>query len=314
MLFRRHILKDIDPYICLFENCDKPNEHFRSVEDWLNHMKWQHTIVWFCPASQHKSELFNSDIGLEQHMRREHSKDFTESQLPILVQKCAQPSSDPFTALASQNDEVRSENMRSCPLCPFSVEKANAQPETDPSLLGADDPTDIIDKLIRNHVAAHLESIALLSLPEQNDLENAASNELQSESAKNDSRQEDNNLPPAVFDDDDDDLPPETYYFRPAIQVLPDTDVEDWEYVYSRSRQRTVFPEPYQDPVLKGFVEEARYREMLKSRLSSIPTIRVYDIQGLEVSEQYWTYGPPGARDTAAVASPAVEEDPSTKD
>lgn len=261
-------------------------------------MKWQHTIVWFCPASQHKSQLFYSKIGLEQHMRREHLNDFNETQLPILVQKCAQPLSDPFAALTRQNNEAASASMRSCPLCPFSIDNVNTQPQTDPSLLGADDPTEGIDKTIRNHVAAHLESIALLSLPEQNDLENAASNELQSESAKNSSRQEDKDLLPAIFDEDDllpgifdeDDLLLEDFEQRLSFQQTPDSEIEDWDYVYTQSRHQTSFLEPYQDPVLKGFVEEARYREMIKTRLSSIPTIRVHDDQGTEVAEEKWVY------------------------
>ena len=262
-------------------------------------MKWQHTIVWFCPASQHKSQLFYSKIELEQHMRREHLNNFNESQLPILVQKCAQPMSDPFATLTHQNNETSSANMRSCPLCPFSIDNVDTQPQTDLSLLGANDPTDGIDKTIRNHVAAHLESIALLSLPKQNDLENAASNELQSESAKNSSRQEDKDLLPAIFGDDD--LLPENnvlgFENTFPFEQPPDSEVEDWDYVYSQSRRQTGFLEPYQDLVLKGFVEEARYREMVKTRLSSIPTIRVHDDQGVEVAEQKWVYGPPGLRD-----------------
>ena len=232
-------------------------------------------------------------------MRREHLNDFNETQLPILVQKSAKPLSDPFAALTRQRNEAASANMRSCPLCPFSIDNVNTQPQTDLSLLGADDPTEGVDKTIRNHVAAHLESIALLSLPEQNDLENAASNELQSESAKNSSRQEDRDLLPAIFDDDDlllenTDLGLEK---TSSFGQPPDSDIEDWDYVYAQSRQQTVFLEPYEDPVLKGFVEEARYREMIKTRLSSIPTIRVHDDQGIEVAEQKWVYWSPGVRD-----------------
>lgn len=257
-------------------------------------MKWQHTIVWFCPASQHKSELFDSKIGLEQHIQREHWNDFTESQLPILIQKCAQPSSDPFAVLTCQNNMAASESMRSCPLSPFSIDNVNTQRQTETPPFNADDPNDGIEKTIRNHIAAHLESIALLSLPEQNDLDNAASDELQSESAKNSSRQGDKDLPEAIFDHNDDvwqttaPNPNEIISLDLEIQVPPVSELEDWDYFYTQSRQKVVFPEPYQDPVLKGFVEEARDREMAKLRLSLIPMIRVYDDQGLEVPEKNW--------------------------
>ena len=296
-------MKDIDPYICLFESCNKPNENFSTIENWLSHMKWQHTIVWSCPTAQQRSELLNSQDDFESHMREEHAHEFTESQLPMLLQKCAQPSADPFTVLSLQSDNHESENTQICPPCPFSTQSSNTRSQGDSSLLGAEIFMDGIDKTIRNHVAAHLESIALLSLPEQNDVENAASNELQSESAKHSSRQDDDDLPAAIFDDNP--------FTRPiidpalsdlAIHVPPDSEPEYWsDYVSLEWHKRSDDLVPGEDPTLQGFVERARYIQMMELRQKLVlPLIVVNDPDGLEVAEYKWMWGVSEGTSTAS--------------
>lgn len=260
-------------------------------------MKWQHTMVWSCQASRHKSELFDSKERFELHMRQEHKDDFAESQLEMLIQKSAHPASDLFSILARQSIDNISENWQQCPLCPFSSENANARSNQEPSLLGADLLPDEGDKIIRNHIAAHLESIALLSLPEQNDLDNAASNELQSQSAKNSSREDDENLPAAVFDDPviliedhEANLESEQYQDSLRAQGQPPVTVEweDWEYIFSQFLKRDSYPEPEEDPTLRGFFERARQIQiMLMRQNSKIPVLVVSNPDGLEVAVIY---------------------------
>jgi hypothetical protein len=79
-----------------------------------------------------------------------------------------------------------------CPLCPFSIEK----PKSGEHNVRSYDIGSMHDgwKVMRDHIAAHLESIALLSLPEQEEIENAASDDVQSQSARDSSRHEDQDL------------------------------------------------------------------------------------------------------------------------
>ncbi|KAL9122796.1 MAG: hypothetical protein Q9187_000658 [Circinaria calcarea] len=247
-------------------------------------------MVWSCQASRHKSELFDSKERFELHMRQEHSDNFAESQLEMLIQKSAHPASGLFSALARQSIDNKSETWQQCPLCPFSLETADARSKQEPSLLGADLLPDEDDRIIRNHIAAHLESIALLSLPEQNNLDNAASNELQSQSARNSSRENDEDLPAAVFDDpvilnEDYEANPESEQYQDSVRAQAQPPVtmewENWEYTFSQFRN---YPEPEQDPTLRGFIERARQIQiMLMRQNSKIPVLVVTDPDGLEI-------------------------------
>lgn len=161
------------------------------------------------------------------------------------------------------------------------------------SLLIADVHFDEIGKTIRNHVAAHLESIAPLSLPELDDLDNAASNELQSQSAKSSSRQDDQDLPAAIFDDRSIDRPDlllgDNLTGEPVWTDISDGE-DCWDYVFAHSRRRSDYPDLAHDPALKGFVEQARRMEIMRLRQrSKIPIIVVHDPDGLELAPQEWS-------------------------
>jgi len=108
-------------------------------------------------------------------MRSEHENAFTESQLVLITQKIARPASDVFEILAGQSittGEIPSD----CPLCVFSAADAIALGNTtrqdtslDHSLLGAPETVLRRKNVIRDHIATHLETIALLSLPPRDD-------------------------------------------------------------------------------------------------------------------------------------------------
>ena len=122
MFSSRHILRDIDPYVCLFEECSQPNEQYQSFDDWMMHMKWQHTLVWSCPAPIHSSLTFDTAEECKDYFGAEHGEYISDSQLTTLVKKSVRPSADPLDALTrSKCDGDRVETV--CPLCPFSVHK-----------------------------------------------------------------------------------------------------------------------------------------------------------------------------------------------
>lgn len=157
---RRHILKDIEPYVCLFKDCTDETAMFQSPDEWLKHMQWQHTIVWCCQAPSHELEIYKSQVGLENHIRLDHPSSFTESQLPMLIQRGRRPAADTFEALVhSIRSDGSAGNLNQCPLC------NNFQRKLESRVRETQNPEVLPN--IQDHILGHLESIALLSLPDE---------------------------------------------------------------------------------------------------------------------------------------------------
>ncbi|KAL9039342.1 MAG: hypothetical protein Q9214_004918, partial [Letrouitia sp. 1 TL-2023] len=297
-LWTRHILKDIDPYVCLFEGCSRPNEQYQSFDDWISHMKWHHTLVWSCQAPRHTHLKFDTSAECEAHMRREHIQDVSSTQIALLVEKSAQPAADPLEVLLRE-DEAGPQERSVCPLCPFAVDNARI-PEPYSLVPDASAPIDGM-KQMRDHIVAHLESIALLSLPEKEELNNAASDELQSESAKRSSRGADQDQEPLLPTSDawyeyntarwtEESVFENTEYTR---DVLSSSEDEDWIFVMSKIRSHEPPLDPGQDPVLLPFVERARYIQMWALlKRDGVPFIVISDPSGLEVPEPRWSCTP----------------------
>ncbi|KAL4761003.1 uncharacterized protein BDW70DRAFT_150430 [Aspergillus foveolatus] len=94
-----HVKYDLDPYVCLFDECESPNELYNHSEDWLNHMR-QHSLRWRCTAKSHGVLVFHSRDSYEDHMSSKHKS--TKSQLKILAERSSRSSGSLF---------------ESCPLC-----------------------------------------------------------------------------------------------------------------------------------------------------------------------------------------------------
>lgn len=99
---RKHVLQDLQPYICTYEDCATPHQLFSSRDEWLHHIGWNHSPGWCCDATDHEPRMFSSEKLLEAHLRSHHTAAFTEQQLPALIENSKRPSLVPFTA---------------CPLC-----------------------------------------------------------------------------------------------------------------------------------------------------------------------------------------------------
>ncbi|KAL8703694.1 MAG: hypothetical protein Q9201_003128 [Fulgogasparrea decipioides] len=286
---RRHILKDIDPYVCLFEGCSRPNEQYGSFDDWISHMKWQHTLVWSCQVPRHAHLKFETSAECEAHMRQEHIQEISTAQIALVVEKSAQPAADPLEVLLRE-DEAGPQERSVCPLCPFAVQTARI-PEPHGLVPDASAPFNAM-KQMRDHIAAHLESIALLSLPEQEELDDAASDEVQSENTKRSSRGGDQDWEPFPPTTDawheyntarwtEESMFKSTEYTR---DIIPSSEDEDWIFVMGKLRAHEPPFDPGQDPVLLLFVERARRIQMWEVlKRDGIPLIVVSDPSGLTV-------------------------------
>src|SRR2546421_2275090 len=100
-MIRKHVKKDLRPYVCLMPNCAKPYETFSDTRDWLRHMQPEHEkniVRWTCNAAKHNnSEIFYSSGEFEDHMEKHHPKVFTKSQRSIITKRSGGPAAQMFT-------------------------------------------------------------------------------------------------------------------------------------------------------------------------------------------------------------------------
>lgn len=118
--------KDLDPYVCVFDECDTPFEIYSSSREWLSHMRSQHRMRWHCFAISHEPSFFESPDVLEEHLKERHADHFSSEEISFLVENSSHPS------LSVIED---------CPFCQQTAENTE------------------------EHVARHLIQFALRSLP-----------------------------------------------------------------------------------------------------------------------------------------------------
>ncbi|KAF7874884.1 hypothetical protein EAF04_002058 [Stromatinia cepivora] len=285
--WKRHILRDIEPYVCLFDGCEKSIECFATVDDWINHMQWQHAVVWCCQVVGHESTVYHSEEDFKQHLRQEHENAFNESQLSMIVKKAAQPVSDLFDTLdlTLNGKESGADKAGACPLCPFSVEIS--EDNQVPDNLEVAKTSKPASKKLCDHIAAHMEAIALLSLPERDDLDDAGSNERESENTYHSLDQNAMDLPPvtSIIDNENEEVTPDRVQPSTEPESSEHMSRDDWNYVFEDQRVKSGQDlEPAHDPTLQEFVRRARRAEMFRRwKIDRIPPIVVYDPDGLEI-------------------------------
>lgn len=267
-------------------------------------MQWQHTLTWFCPISQHREACFYSKDDLASHLRSEHAGTFSQSQLDVFTQKNARPASDLFEILAGQS-RANFGTPSDCPLCLFSASDVISAPEKKPrdqsidsSSLAVPETDNSREKIIRNHIALHLEEFALLSLPEKEYSEDADPSLGLEQSESNGTGRDEEDMPSLMFsssseEESDDELATDQ---NVKIVLSDETDYrfldpdeanaidQIWMHVISYRQSISDQPEPLdisQDPTLQTFLQRAR---MSQSR-ATIPMIVIIDENGIQTYE-----------------------------
>ncbi|PVH68986.1 hypothetical protein DL98DRAFT_578562 [Cadophora sp. DSE1049] len=126
-LWKKHVFRDLRPYICTFSDCLNPEKMYVTKHDWLYHEMQIHRRRWICAGVCNAS--FDSKSSIEQHMRQKHAETFTEIQLPIVLDLCER--------------EMEPTETVTCAFCPAEMTLLDLQ----------------------GHVANHLEELALFALP-----------------------------------------------------------------------------------------------------------------------------------------------------
>ncbi|KAI1129295.1 hypothetical protein F5Y10DRAFT_238623, partial [Nemania abortiva] len=111
--WRKHLLEDLQPYICLFKNCPQPGKTYRNFREWQSHLSQVHAEYWLCPLPHpgvnHSTEqpglCFALSSQFHDHLDLAHS-DLDLSTAQSVYQEARRPAALPqwcFVCLKSQS-------------------------------------------------------------------------------------------------------------------------------------------------------------------------------------------------------------------
>lgn len=133
-IYRKHVMMDLEPYICVFSNCSQSTEIYSTQAEWISHMKTNHRMGWHCFAFHPDKEPFVAETAEEykSHMMTGHSERFSEEELSLIT---------------NINRQAISPTLERCPFCSNASTASGS---------------------LEQHVTKHLQEFALhsLDLPE----------------------------------------------------------------------------------------------------------------------------------------------------
>ncbi|KAL2834176.1 hypothetical protein BDW59DRAFT_156119 [Aspergillus cavernicola] len=139
--WRKHVLQDLEPYICTFPTCGL--ETYQSQHAWFEHELLVHRNQFVCPQC---SGVFPSSHGLERHIKRSHSETISNRQVPMIIAQSKQP--------------IDSIPPTDCLFCDGSWATG------DQSSMPTSEEVLVVDlDSFRRHMGHHLQQVALFSLP-----------------------------------------------------------------------------------------------------------------------------------------------------
>lgn len=137
-----HVDRDLEPYVCIAEECSEPPLFFVHRRDWLQHMlarhskHWVesiHTVKWFCDLEHSFIPEFDDQEMFEDHLRSFHADQLSASKLEGRLRR---------------NRRVAKRLQGVCPLCdcvPLNVAQGSREE-------------------LESHIASHIKSISFISL------------------------------------------------------------------------------------------------------------------------------------------------------
>ncbi|KAI5808622.1 hypothetical protein DFH27DRAFT_233036 [Peziza echinospora] len=130
----QHVFKDLRPYVCTFQSCNRPNHLFSTRHEWFEHEVQQHRREWFCAKC---NEAFPSKTDFTSHLQESHAEVRSDAEyVSMLASRCERG----FAAHALQP----------CALCGEELSSIK----------------------LRQHLGQHLQQLAIWTLPALGELEN----------------------------------------------------------------------------------------------------------------------------------------------
>ncbi|KAF4998394.1 hypothetical protein FDECE_11821 [Fusarium decemcellulare] len=127
-VWKKHVYSDLQPYVCLENDCAMPNRQYGRRKQWFDHVLQEHWTEYRCPSGC--GSAFRTARSCSQHYRNQHPGQQTLVEIDTLVQ------------LHSSNRDVSSGIP--CPLCHERF---------------------LSTKEYKRHVGRHQEELALFALP-----------------------------------------------------------------------------------------------------------------------------------------------------
>lgn len=87
--WKRHVLRDLQPYSCTFRGCFQANTLYERRGDWMHHEAQNHRKEWSCNAAGH--EVHKTRDGFKTHMNDQHNDSFDANQLDQIVDLMERP-------------------------------------------------------------------------------------------------------------------------------------------------------------------------------------------------------------------------------
>jgi hypothetical protein len=87
---RKHVLSDLQPYVCTYPDCQLHDHFFETKNDWFRHESHTHRVEWFCNTVSHESFIDVKDFL--DHMHTIHSEPLDQAQLLSLHRGFQRPS------------------------------------------------------------------------------------------------------------------------------------------------------------------------------------------------------------------------------
>lgn len=126
--WKAHLIHDLRPYICTYEDCRNPTQLYDSRKDWVQHENSEHRKVWRC--LEHDKTVFQSLDAYKHHLQEQHTGSILgEASLTRIIQA---------------SESVLNVGRRTCPICAVELDTG---------------------RKMDGHIALHLERFARFSLP-----------------------------------------------------------------------------------------------------------------------------------------------------
>ncbi|OQU94173.1 hypothetical protein CLAIMM_00567 [Cladophialophora immunda] len=125
--WKAHLIHDLKPYCCTYPICDTGDQLYDSWADWTTHEMLVHNKVWTC--LEHPEEEYATLEGFRNHVHLSHTDEAESMLTPEII------------AARATGSNVSG---RTCPFCLGEVPDSGK---------------------LQHHIAWHLESMALISLP-----------------------------------------------------------------------------------------------------------------------------------------------------
>ena len=79
---RRHVLRDLQPYVCTFLDCPKADVLYNSRREWFDHEVQLHRGGWYCDPC---SETFSQKALFQEHIKVRHSEQVTTGNFEAVI-------------------------------------------------------------------------------------------------------------------------------------------------------------------------------------------------------------------------------------